>query len=187
MDIRKTLAQPRVRLVPAQVEDTARIVAALQPGATQNLSFFAHDLTVKRQQAYIQRMRGDEHYLWVVERLSDGALIGTAGLHEIDRSNHNARLGLLIFRPEDRGQGYGTEVILQVLDRAFGGFAMHKVYLKVFTDNIRSTSHYMKLGFTTMEGILRQEYELHGVFKDMFRLAIFRQDWLALVWYDQPK
>ncbi len=187
MDYRSMLANPRIRLVPAQVADAERIVTALQPAATQNLSFFAHnDLTLDRQRRYIERMRRDEHYLWVVERTSDGAIIGTAGLHEIDRNNHNARLGVLIFRQEDRGQGYGTEAILQVLQKAFSGFALHKVYLKVFTDNIRSTSHYMQLGFTTMEGIFRQEYWLNGGYKDMFRLAMFRDDWTERYWY-HPK
>jgi RimJ/RimL family protein N-acetyltransferase len=181
------LEQPRIRLVEAQEEDAERILAALEPSATQNLSFFSNQVDLERQRAYLRKQcSSEENFLYVVERVSDGAIIGTAGLHEIDRNSHNARIGLLIFRQEDRGQGYGTEAILQVLQRAFGGFALHKIYLKVFTENARSANHYTQMGFS-MEGILRQEYSLNGTFKDMFRMAMLRNDWMQRYWYHHPK
>lgn len=187
MDFRRMLEQPRIRLTQAQESDAERILAALEPGSTQNLSFFSRQVDLEHQRAYLRKQcAGDENYLWVVERVSDGAIIGTAGLHELDRNSHNARLGVLIFKGEDRGQGYGSEAILQVLAKAFSGFGLHKVYLKVFTENSRSANHYTHMGFS-MEGILRQEYWLNGAYKDMFRMAIFHNDWLQLYWYDQPK
>jgi len=187
MNFRSMLANPRIQLSPAQESDAERILAALEPSSTQNLSFFSREVDLERQRAYIRKQcSSDENCLWVVERLSDGEIIGTAGLHEIDRNNHNARIGLLIFRQEDRGQGYGTEVILQALQLAFGAFALHKVYLKVFTENVRSTTHYITMGFA-MEGILRDEYSLAGTFKDMFRMAMLRNDWMQRYWYHHPK
>ncbi len=187
MDFRRMLEQPRIRLVEAQEGDAERILAALEPSATQNLSFFSNQVDLERQRAYLRKQcSSEENFLYVVERISDGTIIGTAGLHEIDRNSHNARIGLLVFRAEDRGHGYGSEAILQVLAKAFGGVALHKVYLKVFTENARSTNHYIRMGFS-MEGILREEYWLGGVYKDMFRMAIFRNDWMRLYWYDQPK
>lgn len=187
MDFRHMLQKPRVRLVVAQESDAERILAALEPSATQNLSFFAHTVNLDRQRGYLRKQCNSEgNYLWVVERISDGAIIGTAGLHEFDQISHNARIGLLIFHQEDRGQGYGTEVILQVLAKAFGGLALHKIYLKVFTENARSANHYTQMGFA-MEGILRQEYWLGGEFKDMFRMAIFKDDFMRLYWNDVAK
>ena len=185
MSFRSMLQHPRIRLVPAQVSDAERILAVLEPEKTQNLSFFSKAVDLERQKEYIRKQcMSKENFLWVVELIEDGRVIGTAGLHEIDMNCQNARLGLLIFRQEDRGQGYGTEIILQVLETAFGEFALHKVYLKVFTENARSVNHYAKMGFT-MEGIFRQEYSLRGEFKDMFRMAILQDEWLRLFAGDQ--
>ncbi|MFA6588607.1 MAG: GNAT family protein [Patescibacteria group bacterium] len=180
MNFPETLLNPRIRLVRANVGDAERILAALEPSSTQNLSFFSKKIDLEKQRKYLaSQCASDDNWLWVVERISDGMILGTAGLHEIDRVNHNARLGFLIFRKEHRGQGYGTETIVQVLRQAFMVFRLNKVYLKVFTSNPMA-DHYRKMGFVD-EGVLLQEYCLKGEYHDMFRLAFLKADWRAKI------
>lgn len=180
MELHQVLPQGRLHLSPAMVEDAERMLRALNPESTKNLQFFTEPVSLEKQQGYLRKVCGNmEEELFLIERVADGQLIGTVGLHEIDPHNHNARLGLLIFNPTDRGQGFGTEAIALILQHAFTHHRCRKVYLKVFTENAIRVNHYTKLGFL-LEGVFRQEYCLDGEYKDMLRMAIFSEDFERL-------
>ncbi len=169
-----------IRLVPVSADDAARMVDALDPGATRNLKFFSAPVTVPRQRAYLEKVLANPaERLWGVD--ADGVLVGTVGLHEIDEHLRTARLGLLVFRKDDRGKGYGRAAISAALAVAFDPtqLDLNKVYLNVFVENVRSRTTYAKMGFV-QEGVLRQEYLLDGVYHDMVRMSMLRSEWNAL-------
>jgi RimJ/RimL family protein N-acetyltransferase len=169
-----------IRLVSVNVTDAERMVAALEPDATRNLKFFSAPVSIERQRAYLEKvMRNPAERLWGVE--ADGTLVGTVGLHEIDEHLRTARLGLLVFRKDDRGKGHGKAAIRAALAVAFDPtqLDLNKVYLNVFAENVRSRTMYAKMGFV-QEGVLRQEYLLDGAYHDMVRMSMLRSEWSAL-------
>jgi RimJ/RimL family protein N-acetyltransferase len=170
----------RIRLEPATPADAGRLAAAVVQPAAKHLSFFAEKPpTVEEERDYLERMhRSDADELYLVVREQDGAVIGTGGLHEIDRRNRNCRLGLLIFDPAERTKGYGREAIGLLLDLAFGTRGFHKVYLRVFAENERARALYLRLGFIA-EGTLRQEYLLAGTYHDMIVMSLLEDEWNA--------
>lgn len=169
-----------ITLHPAVVADAERMLAMLEPAATKNLRFFSEPVSLERQREFLHQVtKNPSERLYCVE--ADDELVGTIGLHEIDRHLRTARLGLLIFRAEDRGKGYGKAAIMKVLSFAFGqnGFGLNKVYLNVFAENVRSRTLYAKIGFV-QEGVLRQEYLLGDEYHDMVRMSMLRGEWEAL-------
>lgn len=168
-----------IRLRPVRVVDAEPMVAALHPAATKNLQFFTQAPTLERQQEYLLRMvLSPTDELFVIERLTDSASIGTIGLHEIDTHIRNARLGLLIFDPMHRGHGYGREAFDLIIQHAFEDLQLNKIHLNVFADNAAGRERYQRWGFV-QEGILREEYLLEGTYHDLVRMALLRREWLA--------
>lgn len=167
----------RVRLVPATEQDAERLFRAIRPETSGNLSYFSEEQSLERQRAYLASMESsDSSLLYMIEEAETGRVIGTIGLHEYDQMNHNARLGILIFTTEDRGNGYGTEATMLLFRNAFAIRALHKIYVRVFTTNTAMLSHYERLGFR-VEGVLREEYLLRGKWIDMFCLSLLAREW----------
>lgn len=168
----------RVVLKLATEADTHRTLEAIDPNASKNLSFFSQPLNVERQLAYLSAMvQSQSDLLFIIERADDGAAIGAIGLHEIDYANRNARIGLMIFNPRDRGRGYSTEA-LEILECfAFVRFELNKLYIRVLVENDRALHKYERRGYVK-EGVLRQEYLLNEIYHDMHCLGLLRGDWL---------
>lgn len=169
----------RVQIRHARMEDAEAMLAAMEPEHTQNLQFFHDSLSLAREQAYLRsKIESLNDYLFVVETIVDGRIVGTVGLHEYDEHNHNGRIGRLIFREEDRTHGYGAEAEELLLAWAFLNLAVHKVYARLLWDNTDGQAHYLKLGFK-VEGRMREEYHLDGTFHDMTLMSILKREWEA--------
>jgi diamine N-acetyltransferase len=153
--------------------------AAIVPGAARNLSFFSTTHSLERQRAYLEKMAQSEtDLLFTIERVADEAAIGAAGLHEYDHTNRNARLGMLIFRPENRGLGYSRDAMNLILGHAFQVLHLHKVYIRLLARNEKALAKYQKMGFK-VESTFREEYLLDGVFLDMIGLSLLDREWQA--------
>ena len=58
---------------------------------------------------------------------SDGRLVGEASIHAIDWRSRVAQVGICIWRPSDRGQGYGAAGSRAVIDWAVGHLGLHRL------------------------------------------------------------
>ena len=185
----KPMESKRLVVTPVTLDDAPCIVEAIQTSALQNLSFFSgKDLvTVEEEQAYLGRAMSDPSELLYLIVCKEGRkLVGTVGLHNIDIVNRNARLGISIFRPENRGKGYATEALELLMAHAFTGHRLdnagntfHKLYLNVFVDNERAQRPYAGMGFKK-DGILRQHYLLNGEWRDMVQMSRLKWEWERL-------
>lgn len=110
--------------------------------------------------------------------------LGTVSLKNIDDQSRNAEYAIVV-RREAMGTGaalFATEGILRI---AFERLMLNRIYLNVFSDNIRAKKFYSKLNFTyegtfrqhilsadgmihdlDWYGILRDTYEKYGVLKE---------------------
>jgi len=62
-----------------------------------------------------------------------------------DIKNRVAVFGILIFKPEDRGKGYGKEVSTWTLEYAFMELGVHRVELQVYSFNERAMRLYRSM------------------------------------------
>jgi len=103
-------------------------------------------------------------------------LIGSAG---IGFEEGVATLGILVGEKKEWNKGYGTEIIKVLTQFGFAYKKVHRVQLKVSTENIAAIQAYKKVGFV-IEGTSRQamkNFILHR-YDDEHEMSILRFEWL---------
>jgi RimJ/RimL family protein N-acetyltransferase len=106
-----------------------------------------------------------------------GQVTGFVMLQQIDTTNRSAYVRRIAVRQP--GHGVGPRLLGAVLAHCFETLDLHRVDLKVLTDNHRARRAYAGLGFTE-EGILRDIHrEADGTFKSMAVMSILRPEWRA--------
>ncbi len=81
--------------------------------------------------------------------------VGSVYLRDIDYNNNKAEYGIFIGENDCRGKGLGSEAASLVIKYAFDELKLHKIFLRVFKENVIAINSYKKAGF-----------EIEGVFKD---------------------
>lgn len=64
-----------------------------------------------------------------------------------DRLTSHAHLAIGIFRPEDRGRGFGTEATRLALTQAFDALGLREVRVRVLAFNAGAIACYRRCGF----------------------------------------
>ena len=101
---------------------------------------------------------------------SDGRLVGEASIHAVDWRSRVAQVGICIWRPSDRGKGYGAAGSRAVIDWAVGHLGLHRLEAWILASNGASLGLFHNLGFVE-EGRLTQCYLVDGQYMDMLVLA----------------
>jgi RimJ/RimL family protein N-acetyltransferase len=117
-----------------------------------------------------------DDYIFAIES-EDGTYIGNIGLHDLERENRKALLGIIIGDKGYWGQGYGTDAILTMLRWAFDYLNLTRVYLTVYAYNERAIRCYQKCGFRH-EGTMRQARFTGGRTYDEWMMGILRDEFL---------
>ena len=98
--------------------------------------------------------------------------LGTISLKNIDTKNGNAEYAIAL-----RKCAIGTEVAKQatvnILNKSFDQFKLHRVYLNVIADNVRAIKFYEKMGFV-FEGEFKKHLLIDGIYRDLKWYAIMR-------------
>jgi RimJ/RimL family protein N-acetyltransferase len=122
--------------------------------------------------------QGKNGYHFVGCLLDDDRPIGTIGLFDLDLNNGNAGLGISIGAAADRGRGLGTDMLKALLGFAFGSLRLERVWLDVYDFNPGARRVYQRVGFID-EGVLRHAIFREGEYRDLYRMAILREEWQA--------
>lgn len=183
MYVQKEFEGERIKLVSMIPNHALMVFNALHDHSPSNLSFFKTPVNRQREDEWIENMASSNQDLVFLIFLKDeNRIIGTIGLHEYDRANNNARLGLFIFKEADRKQGFGTESLKLLLDFAFNEFGLHKVYARILANSDHTsalTRFYVNIGFV-FEGEMWEEYLLGGEYYDMASFSILKKKWEAI-------
>lgn len=114
----------------------------------------------------------------LIERLSDGAVIGDVGWHPVsygpgDRSQAlNVGVSLV---PEARGQGHGSEAQRLLAELLFGLFDVERIEAMTDVENLAEQRSLAKAGFIR-EGIMRRAQFRAGAYHDLVSYSILRED-----------
>ena len=100
--------------------------------------------------------------------------IGFMGLSNIDKTNRNADLFIIIGEDNYRGKGFGKKSMLWLLSYGFKKLKLHKIKLQVDEENTNAHWLYKKLGFKT-EGVMKEEYYYKEKFYDLIIMAKFER------------
>ncbi|OLO87510.1 GNAT family N-acetyltransferase [Actinomyces naeslundii] len=99
-----------------------------------------------------------------------GRLVGEASIHAIDWRSRVAQVGICIWRPSDRGKGYGAAGSRAVIDWVVGHLGLRRLEAWILASNGASLGLFRSLGFVE-EGRLTQRYLVGSQHMDMLVLA----------------
>jgi diamine N-acetyltransferase len=76
-------------------------------------------------------------------------------------------------------QGIGRNLLKAALERAFGEFGAHRLWLDVFETNARARHVYAGVGFQ-IDGIFREAYCRDGQFHSLLLMSILDREYRSL-------
>lgn len=114
-------------------------------------------------------------FQWGIARRTDGLIIGTCTLFNIDSANRRAELGYALGR-EHWGQGYMQEALGALLEFCFDSLNLHRVEADVDPQNGASIKTLERLGFQR-EGYLRERWLVGGGVQDALFYGLLRREW----------
>jgi RimJ/RimL family protein N-acetyltransferase len=182
-----THAQPilrsgRVYLRPAEQADLPTFVRWLADAETKRNLALRAPLSLAMEEKWFASLverQGSGNYHFVICLVDSGRPIGATDLRDIDLENGHAAFGIMIGEEKDRNRGYGTEALEAICDFGFGQLRLERIELDVYDGNPRAQRSYEKAGFR-VEGRLRHAHFHDGEHVDVIRMAVLRDEWLAL-------
>ena len=138
-----------------------------------------HEAAFGRIKAY-EREHG--HTLWIVERKSDGALLGFCGLKRVNSDgapNPGAFEVGWRLREDAWGEGYAKEAAIESLDLAFGRYAAPHVVALTIGPNEASQGLMKRLGMSRRADM---DFESADVPESMGPVVVYRigaEEWPA--------
>jgi len=137
---------------------------------------FDPDATFERGQAEAAiRFIEQQDCAWVIDA---GRFIGHVRFHGKSAQDRRANLAIGIDDPAYLGKGYGTEAIMLALGHAFGQ-GMHRVSLRVLSNNFRAIACYRKCGFVE-EGREREAACVNGAWHDDVIMGLLDREFAVL-------
>lgn len=106
--------------------------------------------------------------------LATGKAVGSVYVRDIDETHHKAEYGIFIGEDNARGKGYGTAAAKLMIRYCFEELQLHRLFLRVYADNVRAIRSYEKAGFVK-EAYLRDDVFIDGEYKDIVLMGIIRE------------
>jgi RimJ/RimL family protein N-acetyltransferase len=103
---------------------------------------------------------------FVICNIEDDMPLGSVYIRDIDRQHNKAEYGIFIGEPSARGRGVGTAAAKLMLAYCFGEEGLHRVFLRVFPENLQAIGSYEKAGFEK-EALLKDDVCIDGVYRDI--------------------
>ena len=142
---------------------------------------------IKERFIYRKDISPAEHQKWLDTKVKTGKVvqfiicvresdmpIGSVYLQNIDPVHKNAEYGIFIGETSALGQGFGTDAAKLAVAYGFQELGLHKLYLRVISDNARAIASYKRAGFV-VECEMRDEIFVDGRFRDVTRMAIIER------------
>ena len=156
---------------------------------TQNILKWRNNPNVNRHFCMQDKLTEEAHMNWlnnvvmtnkakqfIISEKSTGIDIGTVYLRDIDYRNKKAEMGIYIGEDSCRGKGYGSEAIRFIINYGFTTMNLHKIYLRVFANNVIGIKSYEKCGFV-YEGTAKDDIILpDGKYQDLIFMAMINND-----------
>lgn len=140
---------------------------------------FTYPLTYEQLENYLDGANRENasKYIFKVMDEANNEIIGHISLGNVNRAHENARIGKVLVGPDySRGKGYGTQMMLAVLQFAFEKLQLHKVTLGVFDCNLSAIKCYEKVGFR-QEGLLRDASKNGDEYWNLIEMGILEHEW----------
>ena len=163
----------RIRLEPFRRDDIRTLAQWLADPKLRLMT--APDWEYPVLPEFIEREYFVNHGDALILRASiEGRMVGHLGLRVINRSV--GHLFHLIVAPPLHGKGFGRAMIDEVVRMGFLEFALHRLQLSVFEENVTAIARYLRAGFQ-IEGRHRDAYRYQDHSLSTYSMALLRREW----------
>ncbi len=140
---------------------------------TEHSPEFREYIGVWTNEEHISAMRDpDTRYLTALD--DTGNRIGYIILRGILSEHRNFELKRVVMRSP--GRGHGQQVLRLVLKKVFEEFEAHRLWLDVYTTNLRAQHVYHTLGFQR-DGIFREAVFRDGKYHSLFLMSLLDREY----------
>ena len=101
--------------------------------------------------------------------------LGSVYIRDIDREHRKGEYGIFIGEDAARGRGIGTAAAKLMVRYAFEELKLHRLFLRVYADNLRAVRSYEKAGFVR-EAYLKDDVYVNGAFRDIILMAVLNPE-----------
>ncbi len=151
------------------------------PEVIEGLSVYL-PMSMEDEEKWFEKvLAGDAHTKPFAIEIQDGhgwRLIGDCGIFNLEWSNRSAEFGISIGDKSMWNKGYGTEAVLALLQHGFETLNLNRIYLRVYSTNLRAKRTYEITGFV-LEGTMRQGVYRRGKYADVHIMSMLRSEWNA--------
>ena len=162
-----------VRLTPIAEEDSQTLFAWINDRELVLLNAPYRPIGPSHHRKWFESIQDREDVVIFAIREKGGRLVGTCQLVNRNPTHRSAELQIRIGDPQDRGRGYGTSAVRQLLDFAFRDWNLHRVQLYVIEGNEAALRAYEKCGFKR-EGVLREAVHIDGSYRNLIVMGVLR-------------
>jgi RimJ/RimL family protein N-acetyltransferase len=110
-----------------------------------------------------------------VTRAAGGPVIGDLMVRYASATHLQAEIGY-VFHPDAQGQGLATEAMRLVVDRAFAGLGLHRVYGRIDARNTASARVLERLGMRHEAHLVQNEW-VKGEWTDEAIYGVLADEW----------
>lgn len=156
-------------------EDTDAIVSWRNKDAVRKNFIYQALFTRESHENWIRTMveTGKVVQMMICEVATDKP-VGSVYIRDIDHTHHKAEYGIFIGEDTARGKGYGTAAAGLMIKYCFEELNLHRLFLRVYADNIQAIRCYEKAGFTK-EAHLRDDVCIDGEYRDIVLMGIINE------------
>lgn len=152
---------------------------------TDNILKWKNNPNVKKNFCIQEDLTKEVHLNWFENKILTGDVkqfiikdevldieVGSTYLRDIDRKNKKAEFGIFIGEDSARGRGIGTQSVKATIKYGFEVLGLHKIFLRVFSNNQAGIQAYTKAGFK-YEGTAKDDILLpNGEYQDIVFMSI---------------
>lgn len=97
--------------------------------------------------------------------------VGCTYLRDFDKKHNKIEIGIFLGEKEWMGRGLGSEMINLTVQFGFEELHIHKVFSRIFADNIASMKSFEKCGFIR-EAYFKEEVFVNTQYRDIIFMAV---------------
>lgn len=115
-------------------------------------------------------------FFFVLQRKEDGRAIGECGFHTWNTFHKKAELYYKLHQDAFKNKGYMGEALKEIIEFGFLKLDLHRIQALIDPNNLPSFKLLKKNGFE-LEGRLKEDYCVNGIFEDSDSYCLLRPNW----------
>lgn len=161
-----------VYLRPITREDTDNIIRWRNSDSVRPYFIYQKPFTREGHEEWLRTMIDSKRgYQFIICEKDTDRAIGSTYFRDYNREHNKIEYGMFIGEKTEVGRGVGTEVVKLTLRYAFEELGIHKVFCRIYADNLASVKSCEKGGFVR-EAYLEDDVYVNGAYHDMVLLGV---------------